>query len=30
MISFEISEVPPKVDWTRPSAQARPTGYSRM
>jgi hypothetical protein len=30
MISFWISVVPPKIDWTRPSAQARPTGYSCM
>ena len=30
MISFWISVVPPKMDWTRLSAQKRPTGYSRM
>jgi hypothetical protein len=30
MISFWISVVPPKIDWTRLSAQKRPTRYSRM
>jgi hypothetical protein len=30
MISFWISVVPPKMDITRLSAQARATGYSRM
>ena len=30
MISFMISVVPPKMDWTRLSVQARPTAYSRM
>jgi hypothetical protein len=30
MISFMISVVPPKIDCTRLSAQARPTEYSRM
>src|SRR5260370_41516149 len=30
MISFMISVVPPKIDWTRLSVQARPTEYSRM
>jgi hypothetical protein len=30
MISFMISVVPPKIDWTRPSAQARPSAHSRM
>jgi|SRR5271157_3789411 len=30
MISFMISVVPPKIDWTRPSVQARPTAYSCM
>lgn len=30
MISFMISVVPPKMDCTRLSAQARATGYSRM
>ncbi len=30
MISFWISVVPLKIDWTRLSAQARPTAYSRM
>jgi hypothetical protein len=30
MISFWISVVPPKIDCTRLSVQARPTGYSRM
>ena len=30
MISFMISVVPPKIDWTRLPALIRPTGYSRM
>ncbi len=30
MISFWISVVPPNIDWTRLSAQARPTAYSCM
>jgi hypothetical protein len=30
MISFMISVVPPNMDWTRLSVQARPTAYSRM
>ena len=30
MISFMISVVPPKIDCTRLSVQARPTAYSRM
>jgi hypothetical protein len=30
MISFMISVVPPKIDWRRLSAQARPAGTKRM
>jgi hypothetical protein len=30
MISFMISVVPPKIVCTRPSANARATGYSNM
>jgi hypothetical protein len=30
MISFMISVVPPKIDWTRPLVQARPTASSRV
>ncbi len=29
MISFWISVVPPKINWMRLSAQARPTGSKR-
>jgi hypothetical protein len=30
MISFWISVVPPKTDWTRLSDQAWPTRYARL